>query len=455
VRRAVRVSISAATVAHRSSTPALLACVAVVEVSAITFGPSWPWLLDAAAIVAAGAGLILLSHRSDLTIASVVGAVVAVVAVAVLAPPRGSGDVWSYAMYGRIAGVHHADAFARVPATFPLDPFLSHVSHGWRETTSIYGPGFIALAAAGMRIAHDSFFVARLWFQLLGAGALTAVLALVWRRTRDPRAIAVIGLHPVVVLTAVNGAHNDLLVGLAVLGGVLLAERGHPVLAGGTIALGALVKLTALLGVVALAIWEWQSDRRRAAMSTTAAAVVLIAGHGGLRLGELRAVRANSRTVSRASPWQVGRLLLGLNRPAHVWPGVARAATVSVMATVATSVLLVVVVAVARRLARAAGLRAGVVGALAAYGVVGAYVLPWYACWWLPAALLDPDERAATYASVWATALLAAYAVPRGFRVAGGTAAQVVVSYVLPILVIVGFARYVLAATKRAPAALP
>ena len=50
-------------------------------------------------------------------------------------------------------------------------------------------------------------------------------MMLVWRRTRHPAAVAIIGLNPLVVVSVVNGAHNDAWVGLLVLVGVLLVDR--------------------------------------------------------------------------------------------------------------------------------------------------------------------------------------------------------------------------------------
>src|SRR5207302_11188409 len=111
--------------------------------------------------------------------------------------------------------------------------------------------------------------------------AALAILALVDRRTNgDPQSLVFFGLNPVVVAVIVNGGHNALLVGLAVLAGVVLLDRGRPVAAGAVVALGALVKLPGLLALVALAAWALVHFGRRTATAVAATgAVTTLAGY--------------------------------------------------------------------------------------------------------------------------------------------------------------------------------
>ena len=186
------------------------------------------------ALLAFGAfgGLFVPAVRARvLTPRRVVTAAGVLLVIAVLAPPAGSHDIWSYAMYGRLVSVHHVSPFTHVPADFPHDPMLHLVARGWRHTGSVYGPGFVALSAVGTALTGASQLATRLVFQLLEALALGGVLMIIWRRTRDPVALAFVGLNPALLLV-VNGAHNDLVVGLALLAGTLLLEEGRPRRAG-------------------------------------------------------------------------------------------------------------------------------------------------------------------------------------------------------------------------------
>jgi hypothetical protein len=64
------------------------------------------------------------ARRPTLTLRAVVVAVAVVIGVAVTTVPRQSGDLWSYAMYGRIVAVHHASPYRHVPDEYPSDPML-------------------------------------------------------------------------------------------------------------------------------------------------------------------------------------------------------------------------------------------------------------------------------------------------------------------------------------------
>src|SRR5438552_752658 len=143
---------------------------------------------------------------------------------------------------------------------------------GWRPYGTVYGPVFTLASAQGMKAAGDSALRARLFFQLLAALAVAAAMALVWRRTRDAGAVAFVGLNPVLAVGVVNGGHNDVLVGLAVLAGVLVAMDDRPAMAGLLLGTGALVKVVVVLPVLALA---WRS--RLSMLALAHASLLLLA----------------------------------------------------------------------------------------------------------------------------------------------------------------------------------
>ena len=225
---------------------------------------------------------------------------------AVVAPPRDSADVWSYAMYGRMVSHFHADPYRVSPQVFSGDAWFWRVSVWWRDTRTVYGPLFTWLSSVGMRLAGDSVLRARLFFQALAAGSVAACLELLRRRQVPVGALAFLGLSPMVVVNIVNGAHNDTLVGLLVLIGVLgvLAGRPRPgtgwwLVAGAALGAGALVKLIALLPAGAVVVWIWRREGHRRAWTVAGAALgVVAAGYlmvGGL--GALRPLQDASRMV--------------------------------------------------------------------------------------------------------------------------------------------------------------
>src|SRR4051794_183751 len=76
--------------------------------------------------------------------------------LAVVRPPGGSHDLWSYTMYGRILAVHHANPYVAAPSAFGRDPFLGRVSPGWRHARTVYGPAFTVVSAGITRVAGRS-----------------------------------------------------------------------------------------------------------------------------------------------------------------------------------------------------------------------------------------------------------------------------------------------------------
>ncbi len=183
-------------------------------------------LLVAVSTAACAVLVVFERRRPRLGLRPIAAAVGVVFVVALIAPPRASNDIWSYAIYGRMVSVHHASPYEHVPADFRSDPLFDEVSPVWRHRGSVYGPAFVAFAAGVTYAAGDSPTTTRVLFQLAAAIVVTAVLALVWRRTRSPAAVAWLGLHPLFGATVVNSGQVDAFVGLAILAGALQNDPG-------------------------------------------------------------------------------------------------------------------------------------------------------------------------------------------------------------------------------------
>lgn len=337
------------------------------------------------AIVAFATLMALEARRPRLGRRVVLGTCALLLAAAVAAPPRHSLDVWSYAMYGRIVAHHRANPHVHPPSDFPRDPWLERVADRWRDTPSLYGPLFTVISASGMELAGESPLSARLFFQMLAALAVGAAILLLDRRTRDPAVLAWLGLNPLVVVSLVNGGHNDALAGLAILVAVLLVPR-HAVLAGPLLGVAGLVKVTALLPAPAVAAWIWRRRGPRAGAALFGAASATAAGGylltGGTALAPLR--RA-SRMATTGSIWNEPRRLLTDGLVAAGWAEPAANAYARQRAAMwaSVAVLLLAAAFVAARLKESTPAPA-VGAAVLAYLLAGNIVVPWYAWWSLP-----------------------------------------------------------------------
>lgn len=253
--------------------------------------------------------------------------VVAVAVLGLLVAPFGSADHTNYAAYGRIA-LQGGDPWVESPIAWAggHDPVTSGVQPPWQTTPSIYGPvatlaQLIAAAVGGDNLRQ----VVWAWQWIVVAGWLAGRWIL--RRlfvSQRARVDVLWTANPILVGTAVFGAHVDVLATAAVLAALLLARRtgavsalGAGVLAG----LGIGVKVTA--GVVLLAIaLGWVIERRgepRGAAGVPTRLGLLVTRLGLLLIGAAMAVlpahlwagphvfdqlvRAR-RAISLGTPWR-------------------------------------------------------------------------------------------------------------------------------------------------------
>jgi len=350
-------------------------------------------LLLAAAFAGLGTLVVLELHRLALARGLLIGATGALLVIAVVVPPVQSNDLWLYATYGRMVSHHGISPYAAPPSRVHDDPLYPRVDSVWRGTRSLYGPGFIAIAAAGTAVTGDSALAVRLLFQGLAAAAVLTALLLVDRRTKDPIVWLLVGVNPMVIVGVVNGGHNDALVALALLGGVLLAVVRRPVLTGAAVALGVLVKIVMMLPLAALLVWLWRRQGLRAALVTGGVAAVLVVGAYLLAGGRtaLEPVSDAEHQVSRSSIWNKPRRdmtfdLVRDGATGKVAGAIARR-RVTRWANLAVAGLAVLLVAPRMR-ARSPAVLVG--AATLAYLLAGAYVVPWYAVWALPLLALAP-----------------------------------------------------------------
>lgn len=355
--------------------------------------------------------------RRALSMRIVLALTLALFVLAVASWPRNSTDLWSYAAYGRMTAEYGVSPYRHTPSDFPNDPVERRVRPMWQNTESLYGPLWNGISAGVVSMTQANARQTRIAFQSLAALAVFLAVVLVARRTRDPAAVALIGLNPLTVYAVVNSGHNDALVGLALLGGVLLASRDRFALAGIAIAAAALVKVVALLGLAALAVWLWRKRGLRPAAITTG-----IAG-GGVALGYaftgwfdgLSPLRGARLHISHNSIWLLadsqGRTnLFGLGRFYHFSTGYLEfAATLSSVVVLALAAVLVW-----GRLRDHAPTLV-VASALVAYLLAAAYILPWYVAWVLPLLALEWRAGLAKLVLAQSALYLVAYQYKQGW----------------------------------------
>ena len=191
--------------------------------------------------------LLALAVSRSISTRGAITAIVAVHLVFLLGPPLLSTDVFNYVEYGRLGLLHGLNPYTHAPAVVPGDPAYAFI--GWRDQTSVYGPiftlGTYATAPLGVGGA--------LWaMKAVAVAASLGCVALVWHgarlRGRSPTEAAMFfGLNPLLLLYAVGGAHNDLLMMLLALAGVVYVLSARESAGGLAVVGGAAIKASSAL----------------------------------------------------------------------------------------------------------------------------------------------------------------------------------------------------------------
>ncbi len=337
----------------------------------------------------------------------IVAAVIALHVIMALAPPLMTTDVFSYLMYGRMDAIYQIDPYLKGPIAIQHDSYFPFVGAQWGTTPTAYGPLFTGLSALmGHLHLKAATFTYKLLTVISSLVAIGGVAKAAQRLERDVgQAVLFFGLNPVLIVYAVGGSHNDMLMMAALCWSVaaLVAHRART--AGGLLMIAVAVKLTAgVLLPFALAARRGPEGRTRLGghqwrMLAGVALVLLcvgtistiLFGSGPLHLLDtLEVIQSNGgkQSVPGFIAWGLGFGFLS-----H---GV-------VIGLQAVDVLTFIGLIVAVRRHRIDWITA-TGWAVVALLVTSTFLLPWYVVWLLPFAALS-DSRSLRIAALAMTGI--------------------------------------------------
>ncbi len=252
--------------------------------------------------------LLSLGVVRSLSLSVVAGVVIVLHVILALSPPLELTDIFNYLGFARLGALHGLNPYAHGAIAAPGDPAIAFDS--WRYLHSPYGPLFTlaSYAIAPLGVAGA------LWvLKATAAVASLACVALVGfcarRLALNPvRAVALVGLNPLVLVYGVGGGHNDFIMLALLLGGVALTLARRE--AGGALAIVAAAAVKAT-GAIVLPFQVLGSARRgRALASAAVAALAGLAVSFALFGPSLTsALQAQAQCISKLSfPDALGRL---------------------------------------------------------------------------------------------------------------------------------------------------
>ena len=317
-------------------------------------------------------------------------ALVAVLQLIVFAGPiLISTDVFSYIAYARMAVEHGLNPYTHGPFAIHHDPIFRYVGRDWDRVATAYGPLYTLLSYPLAPLG----VVGALWGMKLEALLASAgTLALTWRCARarglDPvLAILVIGANPLYVLYALGGAHNDLIMMLAMMAAVSLMVIGTPSSrreagAAAWVVAGALIKAT----VAVLLPFMIVSRRSLAPVLGAAAAIALgaVIGYAAFGIHGIDVVAALNRDAAFVSSDSFATEIAHLLGKPGVFP---------IDHDLLKVALVLIIAHLLWRTWRGYDWVAASGWALLAIAVTSTWLLAWYILWPLPLAVVTRDRR--------------------------------------------------------------
>jgi hypothetical protein len=195
------------------------------------------------------------------------------IGVALLAPllllytyPALAADVFDYLISGRILSEHRANPYLETALSYPADPYYPSV--GWKDLPSIYGPVWVLIMGAILKVCGDATLAALMATKAIAVAGHWAVAALVYLTVRklDPAralfAFVAYAWNPLAIVHLAVDGHNDSMMLLCMMAALYFGLERRWELSLPLLTLSALVKFVPAM-LLPLFIWQARHDRRR------------------------------------------------------------------------------------------------------------------------------------------------------------------------------------------------
>jgi hypothetical protein len=333
--------------------------------------------------------LVRLRGRAALSARAAIALIAALQLIVFVGPVLLSTDVFSYIAYARMGVEHGLNPYLTGPAAIAHDPVYPYVGHVWRHVATAYGPVYTLLSYPLAPLG----VVGALWgMKAMALIASAGTLLLTWRCARarelDPvLGVVAVGANPLYVIYGLGGAHNDLLMMLAMMASVALMlatpqRSGREAAAAAIVVAGALVKAT----VAVLLPFMILARRRAAPVAGALAALVACAlvAYAAFGIHGVDIVAALNRDAALVSSDSFATEIAHLFGKPGVFPvdhDLLKAALVLIFAHLLW------------RTWRGYDWVAASGWTLLAISVTSTWLLAWYILWPLPLAVICRDRR--------------------------------------------------------------
>jgi hypothetical protein len=320
------------------------------------------------------------------------------VAVLVNITPVGSGDIASYAAYGRIAALGH-NPYTFTPNMLPKgasNPYTMIVGVKWQATPSVYGPVATWTQQLAALVGGEKAWLT-IWALMIMAGVAFLATGYVLLRTAENpvRAALLWVANPLLIFELVIGGHLDAFLSLFAIAAIVMSRRctrpRHDLAVGLLVGIAGGIKITAAFVALAIAIplihdRAWARLARIAVVATVTTLGLYIFSYG---LSALGLAFADSKLVISPTPWRLLQVTVQ-----HYYGDHAEATVTSAFGFVWLPLMLLLAWYLYNRLSPDVPTVVAASCALTfAFMVVTPWQLPWYsAVAWVTLALLPRNQ---------------------------------------------------------------
>ncbi len=200
--------------------------------------------------------------------ALVIGSAIAFHVTLFFMPGLFTTDLFSYVIYGHIAGVYEQNPWTQPPSFFPENRIVGWIHPIWHHAPSIYGPAWIELAMPLARLTADATEVDKVFAYklLVNAAHFAAIglLALIVRRLRPgavTQSVLLYAWNPLIVFEFGGNGHNDAVMIAGMLAGLALFAWGQAAPGLAALTVSFLMKMSSVL-LVPYYVIAWARQRR-------------------------------------------------------------------------------------------------------------------------------------------------------------------------------------------------
>jgi hypothetical protein len=148
--------------------------------------------------------------------------IIATSAIFLFSFPAFSYDIFNYMLTARVAFTHKENPWVVRPIEIPNEPALAYTraANKW----ALYGPTWILLTYVPHVFGLHNVWLTIIMFKLLIYVFFYFFLFLVWKQTKNIWNVAFFAFNPLVLITILNEAHNDIVMMVLVVSSLLFTR---------------------------------------------------------------------------------------------------------------------------------------------------------------------------------------------------------------------------------------